>query len=327
MRGSGRWCFLRSLFHLIVLFCACRAPAGGLRLCEVSLDRPTGNSRPAVIAAFGGLMTEIRPDIVILTGVANQKELDALAAKLPGVKVQALVNGPDDSAHVALISSIKPVAIKPVTDIEFTIKGEKTASPRGFIVADFDFKGYRFTVIGAELKDKTPHPEFNQMDIRRYEARAIKSMVTEIVKERPDANIFVLGNMNENCGMSPMKDLYNRRCKIDKRLFDPRPLDSFNTSWTMSDRTADELLRTDYALFSMGAAPEVELDESFIRHHENWRHLSSHRPVVLDVTPCDRPVWDKERMTAKFPSSIYMRKPPLPKALKSIGEKKARKRS
>jgi len=175
-----------------------------------------------------------------------------------------------------------------------------------FLHATFDINGYIFHVFGANLKDRSKHPLYNQYDMRRYEARRLRALITKVIKseKKHPANIVLLAGLNETCGKAPVKDIYNRRFGIEKRLFDLRPVDSLNVSWTFLNRSIDEYERIDYIIISSGIMPEVLLDETMIIENPNWSEASMHRPVIVTIRSEDMPVWSKEKIDKEFPKTI-----------------------
>jgi hypothetical protein len=190
-------------------------------------------------------------------------------------------------------------------DITYSIKKDVRLPVRhGFIDAVFNIDGYTLHLFGACLKDRTGHPLYSQYDMRRYEARELRKLITALIKKEKYPNVLLLAGLNDTCGKSPVKDIYNRRFGIEKRLFDLRPVDSINVSWTALDEVRDEYERIDYAIVSSGLIPEVDLDETMIIEHADWRAASSHRPLIVTVKCTEQPLWTKEKLDNKFPHTI-----------------------
>jgi endonuclease/exonuclease/phosphatase family metal-dependent hydrolase len=175
---------------------------------------------------------------------------------------------------------------------------------RGFIHAIFDFNGYKLHIFGAQLKDQTKHPKYLHTNMRRYEARVLKKLVSAVIKKDLNANVLVLADLNDSCGKSPVKAVYARRFGLEKRVFDIRPLDSINVSWTFLDEGRDEYNRVDYALVSFNLIPELNYEKCAILETPNWRKLSAHRAIVVSISCVDKELWEANRVKEAFPNSI-----------------------
>lgn len=245
--------------------------------------------------------------VVMLAGIKDKEMLNKIKNSLSGFIFAELVEAEDKESRIALISKIKPETFVALTNIKYSIKKNiEIPVKRGFIHAVFNIRNYRFHLLGANLKERTKHPLYNQTDMRRYEARKIRKIITDIIKtgRNKPANILLLAGLNDTCGKSPIKDVYNRRFGIEKRLFDLRPVDSMNVSWNALDESRDEYERIDYAIISSGMMPEVILDETMIIENESWNIASLHRPLVVTINCQDKPIWIKEKIDKEFPHAI-----------------------
>jgi hypothetical protein len=245
--------------------------------------------------------------VIVLAGVKDRKMLDIIKKSLPGFNFAEIVITENKTSRIALLSKIKPEKFEALSDIKYNIKKDIELSvQRGFIHAVFNIQGYRFHLFGANLKDRTTHPLYNQTDMRRYEARKIRKIITDTIKsekEKP-ANILLLAGLSDTCGKSTVKDVYNRRFGIEKRLFDLRPVDSMNTSWTALDKTRDEYERIDYAIVSSGMIPEIDLDETMIIENYNWNKAAFHRPLIVTINCKEKTAWKDDILTKEFPNTI-----------------------
>ncbi len=245
--------------------------------------------------------------VIVLAGIKNQNMLDSIKNTLNGFIFAELVEAEDKKSKIALLSKIKPEKYEAFTNLTYNIKKDvELPIQRGFIHAVFNIDGYKLHILGANLKDRIKHPLFNQTDMRRYEARKIRKIITDIIRsdKKHPPNILLLAGLNDTCGKSPVKDVYNRRFGIHKRLFDLRPVDSLNVSWTALDEVRDEYERIDYAIISSGLIPEIILDETIIIENKDWRKASYHRPLVVTVSCHKKDPWSKEKIKNKFPNTI-----------------------
>jgi len=156
-------------------------------------------------------------------------------------------------------------------------------------------------IIGAHLKSKRHH-HLGQSDIRRYEARQLQYFINGILDKDADANVLLLGDLNDSPNSSPIKTLLSRNAVKGKRLYELRPVDSNADCWTHLWFVADVYSRFDYALASFGLLPEVALARSRIPNFPNWLKSSDHRPLLITITATERPA---NNVLSLFPKSVY----------------------
>ena len=272
--------------------------------CFYDLTDKTAKPSSARIAGAVKYLRKAHADVIVLAGLRSERELAYFRQRL-GFRFAKIVNAEDPHSHLAMLAKIAPLSFNPITDQKYTIKkGVKIPVRRGFIHAIFDFNGYKLHVFGAQLKDRMKHPQYLHTNMRRYEARLLKKLVGKVIKKDKKANILVLADLNDTCGKSPVTAIYTRRSGIQKRMFDIRPLDSINVSWTFLDEKRDEYDRIDYALASFGLVPEIVFAKCAILETPNWRSLSSHRAIVVAISCAERKLWKKEKVSETFPHSI-----------------------
>lgn len=314
-----------SCLTLLLLICTSfisTLAATPLNLVFFDLDAslPMSDERLDRITA---ILKQSNPDIIILAGVKSESELKMINTGLPGYSFAKTVNGKDKSSLLVFLAKNPPASFQAVTDLKYVIKDDiQLPVQKGFIHAVIDQDKYQLHILGADLKNRDKHPVYNQTDMRRYEARLLRHLATEIIKKNNQANIMVLANLNDTCGKSPVKEVYNRRFGIEKRLFDLRPLDKLQVSWTHFSPETDEYERIDYAIVSSPLIPEIDLEKTRIIDYEDWRKVSSHRPFIVSIDCLDRPLWTKEKIDTIFPNAI--RTPASVSIPPEIGEKRKR---
>lgn len=305
--------------------------ANDVTFCFFDTDGLADSSNEGKFKAVADTLADIDADVVTLASVQDETALKRLADKLDRYPYSKLVVGPDPQRHLAMLAKISPERFATVKDGRYNVKSRETnklaslPTRRGFAHALFNFDGYRLHVIGAHLKSREKHPEFNQTDMRRYEARLLRYYVTDIMKNDPDANILVMGNLNDTCGKSPIKDVYNRRFGVDKRLFDARPLDQNRTSWTCWNAKTDSSERIDYAIVSSSLVPEIVRKKTRIHDRPDWFQASSHRPIIVTIRTKDVDPWTKEALDERYPNTIYEGGASHFEADKLVGDKRRRK--
>ncbi|GEM_PF-264991 len=266
-----------------------------------------------------------RSQIFVFTGLRDVKCMEEIAGKLADCTFKEMINGPDKESHIAVLSKIKPEKFEALTEIKYKIEGKDLPVGKGFAHCVFNIDGYKFHLLAADLKDRNQDPEYNQTDMRRYEARQLRYLVNDISKAEPGANILVIGNLNDTCGMSPLKELYYRRGGIEKRLFDIRPLDPMKTTWTHWDSATDDYERIDYALASFSMISEIYRDRACVIYSDEWQKASSHRPFIVNILCKDAGKPLKEDLDKLYPYSIYSGEAVHFEEDREIGDKPERK--
>ncbi len=292
------------------------------------LDASYGDAQ-AKLAGADKMLKEQGPDIAIFAGVEGRAFLDELKGRNGAYKFsfRARSAGP---GGIVLLSKLAPGKCADVQR-SYNIRNDRTGleqsveSGRAFIRVDFAVSDYSFTLLAADVKDRTPHPELNQFDMRRYEIRQIRYVFDEIIKKKPDSNVLLVGNFNDTCDMSTVKEIYARRYGNKKRLFDIRPIDDLNTSWTSWSSDNDEYERTSYALASHSMLPELQRDGTRLLMRGDWPGFSRHRPLLLRFTAAEMEEYSDQYLAAIYPNSIYSERAAHFERERIIGEKPKRK--
>ncbi|MFT5129548.1 MAG: endonuclease/exonuclease/phosphatase family metal-dependent hydrolase [Rhodothermales bacterium] len=254
-------------------------------------DTPTQRKSPDSYAAVASIIGKASADIVVVQEIRGQEAAEHLRAAVAenGAEYPFLtvVEASDMFRKLAVFSRIKPSKIAHNTTASYTIKDEIVPVRRGFAYCQFQLGDYSFHLIAAHLKSPVYH-RLGQTDMRRYEARQLRYFIDEILKENLEANILVVGDLNDNIDSSPLKTILYRRYKFNKRLYDIRPVDTQNTSWTYYYGTTDNYGRVDFALASFGMLPEFIMDRCELRSDSIWNLASDHRAVVVTFMPVEQ---------------------------------------
>jgi endonuclease/exonuclease/phosphatase family metal-dependent hydrolase len=187
-----------------------------------------------------------------------------------------------------------------VKDADIT---EDVRIQRGFMHAVFAFpNGYRLHVIGVHLKSRVFNSRYNQTDMRRYEARLLRYFVNEILQKEPDANVLVMGDMNDTYDSEPIRFLRDDKKPREKRLYDLRPADQSGLFWTHWWNQNDVYSRIDYAFASYALVPEINREKTKIVHlPEFWIFASDHRPILITLWTDNAQPPSESEMEQLFP--------------------------
>ncbi len=282
-------------------------------------------SRQMVVSVLHNL----DPDMAVLIEIGGAdalKELVELLAKAgTSYPFTSMVQGEDPDRNICIISKWKPVLVKNEEMLNYNLFGRAVRVQRGFAHLVFEWaNGYRLHLLGAHLKSKLFDAR-GQTDMRRYEARLLRYQVTDILKTEKDANVLVVGDLNDSPDSSPLNTLCDRRAKARDQLFDLRPVDKYNQSWSHLQDESDAYSRIDYTLASYGLLPEVVWEKTLIPFLTDWYIASDHRPLLVTLTPTDKPF--DEKLIERFDRNIRQALP-MPSSFHDgpvSGTRKARK--
>ncbi len=284
---------------------------------------------PEAHAAAVKIVVHLDPDIAVLCEVLGEASYLELYRKFKdaGLNFQfgTIVKGQDGDRNITVFSKIQPARVNHEVNATYSLNGQDVRVRRGFAHCVFRWQnGYELHIVGAHLKSKVFH-QLGQTDMRRYEARLLRYLADDIIKANPAANILVLGDMNDLSDSSPLNTLYARRSGPQKQLYDLRPVDGQNHSWTHYWDQNDTYSRIDYALASLGILPEVAFAETVIPDIAEIELASDHRPLLVVIRPQEKPL--DEGLMKLFDRNILL---PRPRAAtlqegRVVGTRKARK--
>ena len=247
-------------------------------------------SREAVIQMIAAADADAAFLVEVGGAAALDEILELLAAEGVVYPYRTIVEGADTVRRIGLVARVPPAEARHVVTASYNLKGERVPVQRGFAHCVFKWRnGYVLHLLGAHLKSKVYHP-LGQTDMRRYEARQLRYVVDDILDDEPEANILVVGDLNDTPDSSPVSTLCNRRRKKEGQLYDLRPVDRYSMAWTHLWDTADTYTRIDYAFVSYWLLPETDFEQTVIPFIPDWSLASDHRPIVVTVRPRQQPV-------------------------------------
>jgi endonuclease/exonuclease/phosphatase family metal-dependent hydrolase len=268
---------------------------------ENYLDKPT-ESRKDVKSASGKakvreVILAMKPDVLAMEEMGS---LSALLELRDSLKREGLdfphyehVTGYDTNIHVCVLSKFPIVARRPRTNENFLLNGRRFSVSRGFTDVDIKVSDkYQFTLMGAHLKSRRPVASADESELRLEEAKILRAIVDKHLAANPEANIVVLGDLNDTYNTKAIKEVVGRG---KNKLTDTRPAERNgdnlphptnpnysprNEAWTHYYGVEDSYSRIDYILLSPGMSREWKRDETFIPAVPNWGQGSDHRPLV-----------------------------------------------
>ena len=268
---------------------------------ENYLDQPTESRRnvksPAAKDKVREVILAMKPDVIAFEEMGSLSALLELRDSLKSAGLDLPhyehITGYDTNIHVAVLSKFPIVARRPHTNENFLLNGKRFRVSRGF--TDVDIKvndNYQFTLIGAHLKSRRPVPVADEAELRLEEAKLLRAIVDKHLADKPDANIVVLGDLNDTYNTKAIKEVVGRG---KTKLTDTRPAEKNgdnlpnpanpnysprNETWTHYYGVEDSYSRIDYLMLSSGMAREWNKDQTYIPVIANWGIGSDHRPII-----------------------------------------------
>ncbi len=267
---------------------------------ENYLDAPTA-SRPHVKTAEA--KTKIReaikamnPDVLALEEMGGTNALLELRAAL---KADGLdfpfwehIQAYDTNVHVAVLSRLPIIARQPHTNENFLLDGKRFQVKRGFAELEIQAApNFTFTLLAAHLKSHLAAPDADENEERLGEAKVLRRIIDDKLKNDHDAKLIVLGDFNDTKDSAAAKEIIGRG---KTKLFDLRPaerngdtapgeppyFEPRDSAWTYFYGRNDTYSRIDYILVSPALKRRWLAAETFIPTVPNWGVGSDHRPVV-----------------------------------------------
>ncbi len=205
------------------------------------------------------------------------------------------VNGFDTNVHVAVLSRFAIAARRSHSRESFLLHGRRMFVSRGF--AEVDIRPnprYQFTMIVAHLKSKRPTAQADESEIRQEEALVLRDLIDRRLQANPNANLIVLGDLNDYPTARPIRTLIGRGRNV---LIDTRPAEQNGDNargasgrritWTHHFAKEDTYSRLDYILISRAMAREWDEPGSFVFASPNWGLASDHRPILAQFRAQD----------------------------------------
>jgi endonuclease/exonuclease/phosphatase family metal-dependent hydrolase len=257
---------------------------------ENYLDAPVG-SRPAKSpeskAAIHQTIRTMNPDVLAVQEVGSTNALMELRTA-GRFAYSEYVRGYDTNIHVAVLSRFPVLFARHHTSDSYLLFGRRHQVSRGFAEVTIQpSPAYTFTLLTAHLKSRRVIAGGDEALMREQEALILRAKVDAILRSNADANVIVLGDLND------LQDSKSTRALIGKgrfRLIDTRPAERAsygeerngprNVTWTYFYEEEDTYQRVDYILLSSGMARELNKQETFVLAEPNWGAASDHRPIV-----------------------------------------------
>ena len=194
----------------------------------------------------------VSPDILALQEMGELPYLEELQRDLKrdglDYPYAYLGVGIDQVRHTAVLSKIKPIAVKKHLDLRFKYFDNYQNPQRGLLELKFaELKGLpAFSLYVVHLKSKRTvrKDDFESNSMREKEARVIRDRVLRDHGEGPDAAYLVVGDFNDLRNAAPLARFQEIGGRKTGKLLDVRDGDGFY--WTYYWSRAHLYSRIDY---------------------------------------------------------------------------------
>ena len=239
--------------------------------------------------ALRNIIREANPDILILQEMGQKQYLSELQIDLHteglDFPYSYLLEGPDKTRHIALLSKIEPKHIHSHTHLEFTYFGQKQNVKRGLLELNFETGDVDWTIYAVHLKSRRSKNK-QDSESKKYrvgEARVIRDFISNHDRTGNTATRYLIaGDFNDKIKSSTIK----RFTKIGKRKigYIAALKDSHYETWTYNYRYQDSYERIDFFILS----PDLE---PFLKKHSGTIVdtlpdsiiASDHRLIYIDL--------------------------------------------
>jgi endonuclease/exonuclease/phosphatase family metal-dependent hydrolase len=179
--------------------------------------------------------------------------------------------------NLAVLSRFPLVDRQLHTDDTYSIGTAQIPVLRGFLEVQIQVNpAYRFRLMVAHLKSKVFH-QLGQTEMRRNEARLLNKHVRKRLKEEPEVNLLVVGDLNDTFRSAALREVTGEKGEY---LADIRPADEVGDVWTHFTPDIDQYDRIDYILVSRGMAPELVAAKTRVVINPLTYKASDHRPAL-----------------------------------------------
>lgn len=241
------------------------------------------------VRALVAMIEDVKPDLLGVCEIGTDADLADLQARLKAAGVDLphrdYMDSADPYRNLGLLSRFPVVARNHQASLTYQLDDTLFPFHRGIYDATVEpTPGYRLRLVGTHLKSKRPVNEGEQKEMRRQEAHLLRKHCDAILKEQPEANLLVFGDLNDTRNTPAIAAIKGDR-KSPLYLQDLVLRDRWGFTWTHYWFYADQYARFDYALVSRGLKPEILENDSYIHHAPEWWKASDHRPVVVRLMP------------------------------------------
>lgn len=248
-------------------------------------DLPSAAAVADKLGAIGEALRTLDADIVALQEVENRELLtrlrDGELAALGYTDVRLLEGNDPRGIDVALLSRFPvPQAISHVKDRFQGVDGDTSyyAFSRDCLEATVEpSPGRRLVLLINHLRAHDTGTAAAEADARRYaQANRVREIAEEALRANPEANLAVVGDLNDPPGSKTLALLAQRTPPLHDVTTELPQADRYSTIY------AGKKELVDYILVSPGLRADLTAGGVTIRHENVFDALSDHFPVVAE---------------------------------------------
>ncbi|TAN36158.1 MAG: endonuclease/exonuclease/phosphatase family protein [Verrucomicrobia bacterium] len=227
------------------------------------------------------VLAAARPDVLAVQEMGNHDFFDGFRSELKARGLDyphaVYLHRGQHQANLALLSRFPITSQTLHTNDQYSMGSAKLKVLRGFLDATIQVTPtYSFRIMVAHLKSKVFN-KFGQTEMRRNEARLLNNHVRAALKENPDLQLVVLGDLNDAPESAALHEAKGERTRC---LEDVRPADPLGDVWTYYSALLDQYERIDYILVSHAMQANVVREKTLAVRHPQTLQGSDHRPVM-----------------------------------------------
>lgn len=239
-------------------------------------------------SALREVIAAVDPDVLALQEIGPEPFLVELQRDLKAKGVDYphafLLNAADEERHVAVMSRLPFVQVRPHTEPDFPYFGGREKIRRGMLEVVFRTGGKTWSLFVVHLKSKwTERSDDPEADRKRTgEATAARDAILE--EHDPDAGALYLiaGDLNDTRDTAPLRRFLHRG---DVTISKPIPArDSQGLTWTYHWQRQGIYSQVDYLLASPALFENVVDGRGSIYDGDHYRLASDHRLVWADLS-------------------------------------------
>ena len=248
-------------------------------------DQPKPESE---IQAAVDVLREIAPDILGVVEIGDQKVLAEFQNRLAAVGLDypfsEWVQGADEVRHIALLSRFPIAARQSRSRVPVELNGRFFEMCRGILDVTLQITpASSLRLVGLHLKSQRVVPDYDEAKFRARESIAVRAHLDAIMKESPDSDLLVFGDLNDSKNEFAVREILGS-LKSPTALRDLRLKDRWGFTWTHHWAEADIYSRLDYLLVSHSLWPKVDLRRSGIHSSLEWSQASDHRAIFTQIS-------------------------------------------
>ncbi|MCP5488353.1 MAG: endonuclease/exonuclease/phosphatase family protein [Verrucomicrobia bacterium] len=231
------------------------------------------------VSALLAILKATHPDVLAVQELGDEAAFDRLIALLKAEGLDypytQFITGFTPHAKNGLLSRYPLASVTLWTNLTYTVADTEVGVSRGFLEATIQVnEDYQFTLFNVHLKSKRFH-ELGQTEMRRNEARLLTQLLKDRLEENPEANLLVVGDMNDEIGSAPLRLILEEGGVTDLLL-----RDYVGDIWTHEWTYRQSYSRIDYLFCSPGMLAELVPEKSSVVRHPQNRKASDHRPLL-----------------------------------------------